>query len=457
MEVYLWHGHSTRNCIFICINLDKISDSFKHQRKRNQFKVAINHIFKAGTFFAYYSKRRSTRAKPIKRVNKEEKKMDFKKTDEQELLLESVREFFERNTSEEKVQQWVKDHDAPVELTKGYLDAGFGFLGLPEEYGGTPVDRLTMVLLIEEVHRRAAVTTPFVLNSVAMFDICEFGSREQVEFCMDIYNKTGKPCFAMAISEPGAGSDNSAMATTAKKVDGKIILNGQKTWVTNGEHTPYLLIFAKDEDPSPQNRSISMWLIPKNLPGVSTSGLGKIGQTMTPFCDVYFDNVVIEESCLVGERGKGFINLMKNFEFERLLGSAQSLGLAQAAMDDAAAYASQRVQFGQSIGKFQLIQEKLTDMEIKLQTIRNFLYKTAWELDNGIPVQLTSALVKRYAGKTATEVCSEAMQIFGGLGYTTETRVGRLWQDCRGNQIAAGTDEIMVHIAGRQLLKKYAK
>lgn len=383
--------------------------------------------------------------------------MDFKKTDEQELLLESVREFFARTVTEEKIQQWCADHAAPDDFTKDYLDAGFGMLGIPEEFGGTPVDSLTMVLLIEEIHRQAAATTPFVLNSVAMFDICEFGSPEQIKFCMDMYQDIGKPSFAMAISEPGAGSDNQAMATTAKRVDGKVVLNGSKIWVTNGEQTPYLLVWAKDEDPSRENKNISMWLFSKDTPGVSTSSLQKIGQTMTPFCEVYFDNVVIDESCLVGKRGQGFINLMKNFEFERLLGCAQSLGLAQAAMDDAALYATQREQFGQTIGKFQMIQEKLTDMEIKLQTIRNFLYKTAWELDNGISVQLNSALIKRYTGATATEICSEAIQIFGGLGYTTETRVGRLWADCRGNQIAAGTDEIMAYIAGRQILKKYSK
>jgi crotonobetainyl-CoA dehydrogenase len=330
-------------------------------------------------------------------------------------------------------------------------------LGIPEEYGGIPADTITRTLLIEEVHRQVAAVTPFLLNSVAMFDICEFGSPDQIKFCMDLYQRTGKPCFAMAISEPGAGSDNSSMATTARRVDGKIIIRGQKTWVTNGEYTPYFLVWAKDEDPSRENKNISMWLFPRNLPGVSVSPLSKIGQTMTPFCDLYLDNVVIDESCLVGERGKGFTNLMKNFEVEHILAGAQSLGLAQAAMDDAAAYANQRVQFEKTIGSFQLIQKKLTDMEMKLQAARNFLYKTAWDLDNGIPVQMTSALVKRYLARTATEVCSEAVQIFGGLGYTTETRVSRLWKDCRGNQIAAGTDEIMVHIAGRQILRKYGQ
>ena len=383
--------------------------------------------------------------------------MDFKMTEEQELLLESLREFVERNITEPDVKKWTDNHKAPDELMKAYYDAGFATMGIPEEYGGTPADAITLCLLVEELTRRSGASTPFILNSLAMFDICEFGSPEQIKFVMDHFEKTGKPCFALGISEPGAGSDNNAMTTTVKTVDGKLIMNGQKTWVTNGEHCPYVLVVAKDEDSSYENKSMSLWLVPQGSPGVKTASLHKIGQAMTPFCEYYFDDVVIEESWRVGEKGKGFVNLMKNFEMERLIIGAWSLGLAQAAMDDAALYANQRVQFGQSIGKFQQLQQKLTDMEIKLQTIRSFLYKVAWELDNGEPVILNSALVKRYAASTAVEVCSDALQIFGALGYTTETRVSRLWQDARGNQFAGGTDEVMVHIAGRQILKKYAK
>jgi crotonobetainyl-CoA dehydrogenase len=383
--------------------------------------------------------------------------MDLKMTDEQALLLENVREFFERYVTEQKIQQWCKNRKLPDELAKAYLDAGFGLMGIPEEYGGIPADKLTLVLLIEEVHHRVGTMTPFILNAVNIFNLLEFGSPDQIKVCMDFYKQTGRHPFAMAITEPGAGSDNSAMETTAKNVDGTIVVNGQKTMISDGENSPYLLVFAKDEDPSPQNMSISAWLIPRDTPGVSIVPMDKIVPTVMPICHIHFDNVVVDEGYRFGERGKGFINLMKNLEMERLLSSALGLGLAQAAMDDAAAYASQRVQFGQTIGSFQLIQEKLTDMETKLVAARTFLYKTAWELDNGKSVQLNSALVKRYIGQVATEICSDAVQIFGGLGFTTESRVGRLWQECRGNQFQAGTDEIMVHIAGRQVLKKYAR
>lgn len=384
--------------------------------------------------------------------------MDFNLTDEQELLIESVNEFVARNFTEEKIAEWYEAGNVPDELTREYLEAGFGFMGLPEEYGGVPCDKLTLGIMTEALFRATGCITPFTSNTLAMSDIVEFGNEEQIKMCLDSYKENGKPIFSLAISEPGAGSDNMSMSSVTKKqADGTYILSGTKTWVTMGEHYPMVLAVAKDEDPSRENSQMSMWLFSKDLAGVSTAPLHKIGQTITPFCEMYFDDVVLTEDMRVGEPGSGFMNLMKNFEMERSLMAAQSIGLAQAAMDDAAAYASERVCFNKPISSFQMIQLKLTEMETVLQNARNMLYKTLWKMDNGMSVQIDSALLKRYAGMNCTWVASEALQIFAGLGYTTETRVGRIWEDCRGNELGGGTDEIMVYIAGRQLAKKYKK
>ena len=307
--------------------------------------------------------------------------MDFSITEEQELLMESIREWVARYIPEDVLKKAYEDHGFQDEVYKSYLDAGFGYMGLPEELGGTPCDIQTLVTLIEEQTRAAGGSLPFFLGMLTMYDICEFGNKEQVEFVMNEYQKSGRCCLSIAISEPGAGSDNGSMTTTVKRLgNGKVVINGQKTFVTNGEINPYVLVVAKDEDPSPSNRSMSMFFLAKDTPGVKTSPLPKIGQTTIPFCEMYFDNVVLDESAQVGETGKGFLNLMKNFELERLLVAAHSLGLAQAAMEDAAAYASERIAFGKTIGSFQQIQEMLTDMEIKLQTMRHLLYNS---LENG--------------------------------------------------------------------------
>lgn len=383
--------------------------------------------------------------------------MDFSYTDEQELLVQSIAEFCERNLDEDKIKAMYANHGMTDDLIKAYLDAGFGLMGIPEEQGGIPCDRVTLGLLTEEFAHHAGCVTPFLNNTLAMCDMIDFGSEEQVAFCMEEYLKTGKPIFSLGFSEPGAGSDNAAMAAVTKKqADGTYILNGQKTWVTQGEVFPYIFVVSKDEDPSRTNPSMSMWLIPIDAPGVSTAPLNKIGQQIMPFCEVYFDDVKLTEDMRVGKEGEGFKNLMKNFEMERCLIVAQCLGCAQAAMDDAAAYVSERQTFGKPIASNQLIMLKLTEMETALQNTRNLLYKTLWKMDQGESIRIDSALLKRYGAQQCTMVADEAIQIYGGLGYTDEVRLGRIQADIRGMRIAGGTDEIMVYIAGRQLAKQYA-
>ncbi len=384
--------------------------------------------------------------------------MDFSRTDEQELLVESIKEFCSRNLDEQKIRDMYANFGMSDELIKAYLDAGFGLMGIPEELGGIPCDRVTLGILTEEFAHYAGCVTPFLNNTLAMCDMIDFGSPEQVQFCMDAYLETGKPIFSLGFSEPGAGSDNASMsAVTKKQEDGTYKLSGQKTWVTQGDVFPYILVVAKDEDPSPKNPSMSMWLVPLKSEGLSTAPLHKIGQQIMPFCEVYFDDVALTEDMRVGNPGEGFVNLMKNFEMERSLIIAQCLGCAQAAMDDAAAYVSERIAFGRPIAQYQLIQQKLTDMEIALQNTRNLLYHTLWKMDQGESIRIDSALLKRYGAQSCVQVASEAIQIFGGLGYTEDIREGRIWADLRGMEIAGGTDEIMVYIAGRQLAKKYAK
>jgi len=383
--------------------------------------------------------------------------MDFAFTDEQELVRENIKAWCAQHVTEEKVRDWYANHGIPAEISKAWIDSGFGFLGLPEEHGGTPCDLTTLGLVAETLCAETGARLPFVTNMIDIFDMIEFGSPEQIKLCMDAFKSTGKTLFSPAFSEPGAGSDSMSMTTYAKEIDGKFHINGTKNWVTGGEDADYVLLIAKDDDPAPTNSSMSLWLVPLDSPGLTTHLTDKIGGHIAPFCDMYFDDVVVDESARVGKRGEGFMNLMRDFEMHRCVAIAGNLGLAQAAMDDAAMYANERVQFGKPIGTFQLIQEKLTDMEIKLRNTRNLLYQTLWKMDTGQSVQLDSALMKRYGAEATTEVCNEALQIFGGLGYTNDVRVGRLFLECRGYTIAGGTSEVMVYIAGRMITKSYAK
>ena len=384
--------------------------------------------------------------------------MDFALTDEQELLLESVDEFCERYFTEDVINEMYETHSMPQEIAEAYRDAGFGLMGIPEEYGGVPADKVTVGLMIERLYQKAGCMHILYQNSLSMFDIMEFGTEQQKQEAMDHYMETGWPIASLSISEPGAGSDNRSMTcVTKKQADGTYLLSGQKTWVTMGAVLPYTIVVAKDEDPSHDNNKMSLWLVKMDTPGVSTAPLHKIGQQAIPFCEVYLDDVVLTEDQRMGEPGNGFMMLMKNFEVERAYVVAEQLGLAQAALEDAAQYANQRIAFGKPIAKQEIIMEMLTDMEIKVQNTRNPLYKTLWQLDNGIPVQLESALLKRYGCRECFEVADAALEIYGGLGYTKDVRIGRIWADMRGNIFGGGTHEILAYIAGLLVAMMYAK
>ena len=381
--------------------------------------------------------------------------MDFALTEEQELLVESLTELLQRECPESYIKECDENHTYPIRLKKALVDNGFSLMGIPEEYGGTPCDCLTMILLSETCVRNG-VPGYFWGEQLQIDDILTFGNEAQKRLVLDIA-KQGLPPFALGFTEPGAGSNSAAITCTATRKNGRVYINGQKTLISYLDKAPYTLLLTRDlEHPDPY-KAMSMWLVPNNAPGLKINNFKKIGWNMTTSSEMFFDNVEIEESALVGKEGYGFIQLMKNFEIERLVGCATILGAAEMVYEDAARYATQRVQFGKPIGAFQLIQQKITDMAIKIENMRNMLYKCAWEKDRGMPLQISSALCKRYCGMAGWEVIDEALQIFGGIGYTSETRISRVWRDARVARIGAGTDEIMVHAAGRAIFKKFSK
>ena len=389
--------------------------------------------------------------------------MDFKLTEEQELLLESVDEVCERFGTEQYFKECDEKHVWPKEFTDALLENGFQSLGLDEQYGGTPVDTQTLMLVAERMCKNG-VPIYIYGNLCALKDMTEYGSDEQKEQCFAEVAK-GNPGFVLGFTEPGAGSDSSALASTYTRRDGKVYLNGSKSFMTNAVNSKYMLCVARNSEDDAslrENRSkFSMWWVPLrddegNLtPGISIEPLEKIGWNMGNTCELHMEDVELEEKDLVGTEGNGFMQAMVNFEVERLIACAQSLGAAECAFEDATHYATQRIQFGKPIGKNQLIQEHITEMYMKIENMRNWVYKTAWKIDNGEPVQIDSAVAKLYCGRAAFEVIDTALQVMGGIGYTKDCRISRLWRDQRVYRIGAGTDEIMIHIAGRAIQKLY--
>jgi len=379
--------------------------------------------------------------------------MDFRLTEEQELLLASVREMMQRDFPDEYFRKCDLDRRFPVEFMTAMAENGISLLGVPEEFDGVPADMLTQMLIIEELARMGG-TGYLLTNALCVHNMVSWGSREQLEKTVESAQK-GIPAYSLLFTEPQAGSDNNLLATTATRSNGKVYLNGQKTFITGARDFPYMLVLARDAEPKDPKRCFTMWWVDPQAPGVKIQDLVKIGWHQISNCEVYFDNVELEESAMVGKEGYGFIHLMKNFEIERLVIAAYACGMARCAYEDAVRYANQRQQFGQSIGQFQMIQEKIVDMAIQIENMHNFVCKVAWQNDNNETLRISSALCKRFCAKTAGEVIDAAMQVMGGVGYTEDVRISRLWRDVRITRMAGGTDEIMVYIAARQILKEY--
>ena len=384
--------------------------------------------------------------------------MDFRITDEQQLIVDSVRDVMEQSCPESYMKECYEKGVYPWEFMEALRDSGLSMLGVPEEYGGVPVDMVTLMLVAEEITKHGGPHFAFG-QALSIADMLEFGNEEQKEQCMAEVAKA-RPGFVLGFTEPQAGSDSGAIATSYTRRDGKIILKGHKTFMSNAKICKYMLCVAKNADATDEvgkMNAFTMFWMPMDSPGVTIEPLKKIGWHMQDTCEVYIESVELEEKDIVGVEGNGFLQLMGNFEVERLLMAASLLGMAEAAYADASAYANDRKQFGRPIGSFQLIQEKITYMKLKIENMRNLVMRTAWKLDEGEPVQIDSALAKLYCAQSTNEVIDDAMQILGGIGYTTDTRVSRLWLDARVQRIGGGTDEIMIHIAGRALLKEAAR
>lgn len=379
--------------------------------------------------------------------------MNFGLSEDQELLLESLDEFLDNcGFDDSYIEKCWNEGRVCAEFNKALLDAGFGMLGIPEEYGGTEVDLMTLVLVAERLAVRG-YPSDIIGNALQVDDMLTFGNDEQKKVVFDYLLETGCSCFCLGITEPQAGSDNNAMTGSARHEGGSVIINAHKSFITNAAESPYMLCLVREADV--EGNPISMYFVPLETPGVMVQPMHKIGCRTGSMCEVYLEDVVLPESALVGKIGNGFIQLMKNFEIERLVIAAQALGMAQCAFDDAAAYANQRIAFGKPIGTKQLIQKMITDSYVSLLNMRNLVYYTAWQKDSGQSVRITSGLAKYYAARAGFEVCDNAMQIMGGVGYTEDCRVSRIWRDIRMHRIGGGTDEIMVHTTSREILKQY--
>ena len=328
-----------------------------------------------------------------------------------------------------------------------------GFLGLsyPEQYGGQGGDYYASLVLAEEIVKARCgglAMAIAVQTDMATPPIHIFGTEEQKQQYL-APSISGQKIASLGISEPDAGSDVAGIKTRAVRDGDEWVINGSKTYITNGHRSDFITLVTKT-DPEAGYDGFTLFLVDMDLPGITREKkLDKLGMRASDTALLSFQDVRVPDSAILGQEGKGFYHIMWELQGERLIGAAGCVAGAQQCFDDTLKYALERTAFGRQIGKFQVMRHKFAEMATKIETARQLTYMTAWRFQNGeYPVREIS-MAKLHAARIAVEVADECIQIHGGAGYMKEYGVERVWRDMRLNRIGAGTDEIMLDVIGR--------
>jgi len=348
-------------------------------------------------------------------------------------------------------------NEFPMDLWKKLGDLGVLGVTVEEEYGGAGLGYLEHAVAMEEISRASAsVGLSYGAHSnLCVNQIRRNGNAEQKKrYLPKLIDGTNVG--ALAMSEPGAGSDVVSMKLKAEKKGDRYVLNGNKMWITNGPDADVLVVYAKT-DPAAGSKGITAFLIEKSFKGFSTAQkLDKLGMRGSNTCELVFRDCEVPEENVLGEVGRGVRVLMSGLDYERAVLAAGPLGIMQAALDVALPYVHERKQFGESIGSFQLVQGKLADMYTTLNASRAYVYAVAKACDRGQTTRKDAAGAILFAAENATKVALDAIQLLGGNGYINDYPTGRLLRDAKLYEIGAGTSEIRRMLIGRELFEETA-
>jgi len=376
--------------------------------------------------------------------------IDFELTDEQQMFKDTIRDFGE-NEIAPLVEDAENNEKFPIEIFPKLGEMGFLGIAFPEEYGGVDLDKVTECIFAEEMGRINAGIAMCVNahTSLSMVPILKFGNDAQKEKYL-IPGIEGKIIGALGLTEPDAGSDARSIRATAVKKGDKYIINGTKTWITNGTMCDYVIVAAYT-DKSKKGTGISLFVIDADAPGFTEKNkIHKLGHRSADTAELVFVNCEIpEENLLVGEGG--FMGAMATLLGARITHAAKSVGLAQAAFEFALQYSKEREAFGRTISKFQAISFKLARMAVQIETARLMVYKAAWLYSNNKNALKEASMAKLYAAEVVQDVCTEAVQVLGGYGYGVEFPVERYYRDAKLASITEGTSEIQHVVIAREL------
>ena len=355
----------------------------------------------------------------------------------------------------EEVRPTAKEADEtqtfPEDVWDGLAELDLTAMTVPDEYGGLDVDTMTYSVVNEELaYGQLAVATALGVHCLATSCIAEFGSEEIKEEWLPKMAE-GRPVGAFALSEPQAGSNPAEMSTEARREGDEYVINGKKQWITNGQRADVVILFAKTDRDDPS--TVTQFLVPKDLDGLEVGKKeDKLGLRASDTTALLFDGVRIPVENRLTEEGRGLSAALSILTGGRIGIASQSVGLAQAALDEAISYAGEREQFDQPISQFQTIRHKIADMQTKLQAGRLLTRDAARLDDEGEDVRTAASMAKLFASEAAVDITNEAVQIHGGYGYTTDFDVERFYRDSKITTIYEGTSQIQKEVIARELL-----
>jgi alkylation response protein AidB-like acyl-CoA dehydrogenase len=379
--------------------------------------------------------------------------MDFELTEEQRMVKEAAADFA-KNSLMPKAQEFDENEEIPKEIYKEL--AGLGYMGimLPEEFGGSNFDFISYILVMEEFAKACAglQIALSVHNSLVCEAILKFGSPDQKKKYLPSLAR-GETMGAYSLTEPGSGTDAGSLRTTAVLQGDHYLVNGTKTFVTNGGIADLFVVFVST-NPELKSKGISCLLVEKGAGGFSVGAKEKkMGIKGSDTRELSFADCKIPKGNLLGEENKGFKIALTLLDPSRIAVGAQSVGIAQAAFDETLKYSKERVQFKQPICNFQAIAFKLSDMATQIDAARLLIYRAAYIQNKGIRCSREAAMAKLFASEVANHVVNEAVQIHGGYGYMKEYPVERYFRDARVTEIYEGTSEAQRIVISRDLLK----
>ena len=375
-------------------------------------------------------------------------------TEEHEAFRESFKEFLQKEVTP-YIDKWEKEGTVERFIWKKFGDMGYFGLNQPEEYGGLNLDLFYTVIFLEELQK--VNSGGFAANMwahayLAMTHLNKEGDdRIKKEYLTPSID--GDKIGCLCISEPCGGSDVAGMRTTAVKKGDTYVINGSKTFITNGVYSDYLVVAAKT-NPEDKHKGMSIFVMDRNTPGISSTKLDKLGWRASDTAEIAFDNVVIPAENLMGEEGKGFPYIMQHFALERLIMAINAHARAEYAVDYVLQYMSEREAFGKTLDKFQALRHKVAEMASKVDMCREYNYSITKRLNDGNYVVKEASMSKLLSTKMADEVIYDALQLLGGYGYMEEYPLARLLRDSRLGPIGGGTSEILKEIIAKMIIDK---